>query len=51
MSPVSTTNDPTIGYTSKIGNGLGFDPIAARNPDRPKFRLDDYNEANEPHNK
>ena len=48
MSPVSTTNDPTIGYTSKIGNGLGFDPIAARNPDRPKFRLDDYNEANEP---
>lgn len=48
MSPVSTTNDPTIGYTSKIGNGLGFDPIAARNPDRPKFRLDDYNEAHEP---
>jgi flagellar hook-length control protein FliK len=48
MSPVSTTNDPTIGYTGKIGNGLGFDPIAARNPDRPKFRLDDYNEAHEP---
>ncbi|WP_084608055.1 flagellar hook-length control protein FliK [Nisaea denitrificans] len=48
MSPVSTTNDPSIGYTGKIGNGLGFDPIAARNPDRPKFRLDNYNEANEP---
>ncbi|WP_323795953.1 flagellar hook-length control protein FliK [Nisaea sp.] len=48
MSPVSTTNDPSIGYTGKIGNGLGFDPIAARNPDRPKFRLDDYNDANEP---
>ncbi len=48
MSPVSTTNDPTIGYTGKLGNGLGFDPIAARNPDRPKFRLDDYNEATEP---
>ncbi|MEP3116508.1 flagellar hook-length control protein FliK [Nisaea sp.] len=47
MSPVSTSNDPTIGYTSKHGAGLGFDPIAARNPDRPKFRLDDY-EANEP---
>ena len=47
MSPVSTSNDPIIGYTRKLGNGLGFDPIAARNPDRPKFRLDDY-EVNEP---
>lgn len=43
MSPVPTSNGPTIGYTSK----LGFDPIAARNPDRPKFRLDDY-EVKEP---
>lgn len=48
MSPVTTANDSTIGYTGKLGNGLGFDPIADRNPDRPKFRLDDYNEANEP---
>jgi len=47
MSPVSTSNDSIIGYTSKLGNGLSFDPIAARNPDRPKFRLDDY-KANEP---
>lgn len=47
MSPVSTSNDSIIGYASKLGNGLSFDPIAARNPDRPKFRLDDY-KANEP---
>lgn len=48
MSPVSTTNDPAIGYTGKHAGRLAFDPIAARNPDRPKFRLDDYKEANEP---
>ena len=48
MSPVSTANNPAIGYPGKYANGLGFDPIAARNPDRPKFRLDDYKEADEP---
>ena len=48
MSPVSTTNNPTTGYTGNLGSGLGFDPIAARNPDRPKFRLDEYKEVNEP---
>ena len=47
MSPVSTTSDPTVGYTSKRTNGPGFDPIAARNTDRPKFRLDDYKGADE----
>lgn len=47
MSPVSTSNDSIISHTSKLGNGLSFDPIAARNPDRPKFKLDDY-EVNEP---
>ncbi|MEQ8332913.1 flagellar hook-length control protein FliK [Nisaea sp.] len=45
MSPVSTTSNPTVGYTNKRATGLGFDPIAARNTDRPKFRLDDYKDA------
>lgn len=42
MSPVSNMQDFAIGITGKRSNALPFDPIANRNADRPKFRLDDY---------
>jgi len=47
MSPVSNMQDFAIGMTDKRGSALPFDPIASRNADRPKFRLEDY-EPREP---
>ncbi|UUX50506.1 flagellar hook-length control protein FliK [Nisaea acidiphila] len=42
MSPVSTTPDLLSGASTKRASALPFDPIASRNTDRPKFRLEDY---------
>lgn len=42
MAPVSTTPDLTIGINGKSGSALPFDPIASRNSERPRFRLEDY---------
>ena len=43
MFSVPMSNFPGIGYNGQLGTELSFDPLAARDPDGPKFRLADYN--------